>query len=394
MVLARRPYLLPIISPVALLLGTLLMLGCDKPVEPASSPPVSKPASNATLPDPKLQLASLEAWKLGEQTLNQTLTYSRALHSQLEAFLLAPEPDALTELRQHWRQAHGHWHQLDPFLALTGSNPGLFGGLERLVADIEARPIQPGYLDYIEHYPYTGIVNDITLTINAETLRAQHGLTDASDISLGFHALEFLLWGETGERPVSDFQVAEQASAEQRQAGLTLAELPNNRRRDLLVLISHLLQDDLNNLLTRWQGPDSQLHQTYHRLHPASRIELLKNATEHYLRQEAPRLFASLGSDEEHNAFAGHSLVPLVEGLKGLQQLFRGVGIDSLSGASETTTIQQSLEELDQLIAQLAQLDAQQTLDPEVKKELQQQLERLAQLLRPTELNSELLSRD
>lgn len=388
MAIATRQFLVPILFLIA-----LLAAGCDSP-EPEIEPSAQDSASREPQLNPGMHLASLEAWEQGEQSLSQTLEASRELHRQLEAFLLSPDSQALAELRQQWHRTHGRWHQLDPLMALTDSNPGLFGGLEQLAAKIEARPIQPGYLDYLEHYPYTGIVNDITLTINAETLRAQHGLTDASDISLGFHALEFLLWGQTGERPFSDFESAEQASAEQREAGLTLVDLPNNRRRDLLALVSHLLQDDLNNLRARWQGPESQLHQTYHRLHAASRIELLKNAAEHYLREDAPALLASLGSEEAHNAFAGRNLNPLHQGLIGLGQLFQEGENSLLSNLTEAEAGQNWLAQLNQLAAQLEQLEAGQTLESETRQELQRQLEQLAQLLRPTELNHELLSNE
>lgn len=384
---SRRLHLIPILS-----FAVLLVLGCENSERDVQAP-APEPVSSEPPLDPSMQLASVEAWKRGEQALQQTLEASRELHRQLEALLLAPRSATLTAARQQWRQAHGHWHRLDPLLALTKSNPGLFGGLERLVANIDAQPIQPGYLDYLEQYPYTGIVNDITLAINAQTLRAQHGLTDASDVSLGFHALEFLLWGENGHRPATDFQVAEQPSSEQREAGLTIAELPNNRRRDLLVLISHLLQDDIKELMGRWRGPDSRLYQTYHRLHPASRVELLKNAAEQYLRQDAPELLTTSGTDEAHNGFADDSLNTLLQGLIGLQNLFQE-GENDLLRSSETEPRQAWLTQLNQLITQLTEREAQQSLGPEIRQELRQQLEQLASFLRPTELDTTLLSRE
>lgn len=384
--IARLSKLLPLYGLVA-----LIGVGCDKTEPDETQPPPQEPASSETQAPPELKLASLEAWKLGEQTLNQSLESSRKLHRQMEDFLLTPDAETLTKLRQRWHQAHNQWHRLDPFLALTGSNPGLFGGMEKLATGIDAQPIQPGYLDYLEHYPHTGIVNDITLAINAQTLRAQHGLTDASDVSLGFHALEFLLWGEHGDRPATDFEIAEAVGSEQSDAGLTLAELPNNRRRDLVVLISHLLQDDINELLIRWQGPDSQLHQTYHRLPPGSRIELLKNAAEHYLRQDARELLHSFNTEEQHNTFARRSLEPLLQGLTGLQNLFNKREQGFLNGLNETETGQKWLAQLDQFITQLAELDAEQALEPEAQITLEQQLEQLALLLRPTALDNSLL---
>lgn len=381
---ARRPQLLPLLG-----LLVLAAIGCDSSEPEEIQQPAQTPVSSEIQATPEVQRASLEAWKRGEQTLTQSLESSKALHRQLEDFLLSPTPEALATLRQQWHQAHRQWHQLDPFLALTGSNPGLFGGLERLAFNIDAQPIQPGFLDYLEGYPYTGIVNDITLTINAQTLRAQHGLTDASDVSLGFHALEFLLWGQHGDRPVTDFQLTEPARAEQREADLTLAELPNNRRRDLVVLVSHLLQDDLNDLLIRWQGPDSRLHQTYHRLPPSSRVELLINAAQHYLRQGAKELLNRLGTDERHNAFAGETLELLLQGLKSLQDLFQEGENGLLNGSQEVE--QEWQAQLERLITQLTQLDAEQALESDVQQELQQRLEQLALALRPKKLEDGLL---
>ncbi len=258
-----------------LLISILLLWGCDSG-EPESGTSLSSqpPAAPLGKPDPALAESTLAAWQQGAEWLSEAQSHCQALHEQIQTFLATPTQPLLDGARAHWHECHNHWHRLDPLLALADSNPGLFGDLDRVRFAIDAHPLQPGYLDAIEGYPYSGIVNDITLNITARTLRDQHGLTDDSDVVLGLHALEFLLWGEKGERPVEDFLHQTEPRDEQLSAELTEGQLPNNRRRELLRLISQLLQDDLEATRERWLDSEDRWSRTYRNLHPTSRVAL------------------------------------------------------------------------------------------------------------------------
>ncbi|MGD8175895.1 imelysin family protein [Marinimicrobium sp. ARAG 43.8] len=305
---------------------SLILVGCDRGGESSAPPPpeLASPEPKTTLgpPDPALEQATTAAWALGETWLRDTNTLCDAFHSVLQTLLEAPDEQRLTDARSHWHQCHNRWHRLTPLLTLGESNPGLFADLNQIRFLIDAHPLQPGYLDGLEQYPYSGIVNDITLPINAATLREQHGLTDDADVVLGLHALEFLLWGETGTRTADDFIYQREVQDEQREAELSEAQLPRNRRRELTRLISQLLQDDLNALEQRWQATNLRPTATYHHLHPASRLPLLREALIMLLGNRLPDALAQQETSEQaHNRFAGRNEQPVLAALSGTDQL-------------------------------------------------------------------------
>lgn len=306
-----------------LLVSVLFLWGCDSG-EPESSAGLSSepPAAPLGEPAPGLAESTLAVWQQGTDWLSDAQSRCAELHQQIQTFLATPEQAQLKRARAQWHECHNGWHRLDPLLALADSNPGLFGDLGRVRFTIDAHPLQPGYLDSIEGYPYSGIVNDITLSISARTLRDQHGLTDDSDVVLGLHALEFLLWGEQGQRLVEDYTHQTEPRDEQLSDELTEGQLPNNRRRELLRLISQLLQDDLADTRERWQASEARWYRTYQNLHPASRVALLRDALRVLLQDRLPTAIESEAhSEQAHNRFAGDPFQPIASALKGVGEL-------------------------------------------------------------------------
>jgi putative iron-regulated protein len=182
----------------------------------------------------------------------------------------------------------------------------------------------------------------MTVELTAGNLRRQHGLTDDTDVILGFHALEFLLWGEQGERPVEDYHERLETSTEELDMGLTLVDLPTNRRRSLLLLLSHLLQDDLLKLQQQWQDPYSPLAYAFYQLDSRSRLQLLKDASKQLLEEYTAGTLASEADSSSRLAIALGAVQELwVEGEQPL--------IDWLGEESERTNWQRQLQELQSL---------------------------------------------
>src|SRR5690625_6252789 len=134
-----------------------------------------------TAVDPLQQAATEAIWNTGLSCREQVCISHADLHLALQALLAAHSDEALTEAQSAWRRSHENWHRLDPLLALADSSPGLFAGLQEAVFNIDAHPLLPGYLDAVAAYPYRGIVNTISLTLNAYTYTAQHGMPDTGD---------------------------------------------------------------------------------------------------------------------------------------------------------------------------------------------------------------------
>jgi putative iron-regulated protein len=208
---------------------------------------------------------SSQAWEWGAQTLLSSEDSLRRLVESLDSLLGGPDEQTLSQSRTAWLSSHRQWLQLTPLLNLAHQEPRVFAELDRRRFDLDASNLAPGYLDALPQYPHSGIVNDIAVSITAESIRHQHALTDASEVSLGFHALELLLWGADGERNPADFRAHLQLDETRIEAGFTLEDLPNNRRRALLRLIGQMLLEDMQRLQRDWQNPDSMLSQDFYR---------------------------------------------------------------------------------------------------------------------------------
>ncbi len=289
----------------------LAVNGCDQPAEVNHDPAHTNTTKTDSQPPLKL-------WQAAEQILRDTLEVTRQLNNAIDQLLADPSDTTLAASRTAWQQAHNQFSVMLPFMRMSELHPQLLPGIYELRHQIDAWPIMPGYIDSVEAYPHSGIVNDIALPLTAESLRGQHALTDNSEVSLGFHALAFILWGEHGARSATDFifQQSSPAGSE-----LSITELPNNRRRTYLKLASNLLTDDLARLHQLWQKQEVALQQ----LEPgeqwvlveeglASAITTWKQQAEHCIGEDDPS--QDMAEEESgntspvaaiacHNRFAG-----------------------------------------------------------------------------------------
>ncbi|MCW8195730.1 hypothetical protein F6455_13125 [Proteobacteria bacterium 005FR1] len=323
MIAARRRVML------AGALGGLILIGCEQ--QQSAPPPVAE-APPLQIVDPAMDTQTQAAWLHAISIVDTSIQRTRELSQAIDALLAQPSDENLAATRLAWHQSHDSYLEFELYAALSGSNPDLFGLLLEHDFAIEAWPIQPGYLDYFDVYTHSGIVNDAAMPLTAEALRDQHGFTDSSDVSLGFHAMEYLLWGEKGERPAADFAEAVLAD-EQTAAGIKSVDLPGNRRRALVTLLSNLLIDDLEALKQQVEDPTGLLRRSYFTLQPPSRVRLLRSAgmvlLSHHrdmlqaqidgqslAEQEGDPNAASSGSDSlQHNPFAGSAAASLAHSL-------------------------------------------------------------------------------
>ena len=109
---------------------------------------------------------------------------------------------------------------------------------------MNAWPLDEAYIDYVEGSPEAGIVNlpDDYPTIDADLLVSLNEQGGEANISTGWHAIEFLLWGQdlstdgSGARPVEDYTTAPNA----------------DRRAAYLAVASDLLLTHLGQMVDAW----------------------------------------------------------------------------------------------------------------------------------------------
>src|SRR5690606_39084386 len=143
---------------------------------------------------------------------------------------------------------------------------------QRTITLLDSWPIEGGYIGYLPGYPFSGIVNDLTLPLNEANLLAQHGFSDPTYASLGYHALDFMMWAADGARPTREYLPRENTApviagsdeesvSTKPEADSGYADLPvtastvqnHNRRRQYVQLVSEQLQKHLHRLQRRWE---------------------------------------------------------------------------------------------------------------------------------------------
>ncbi len=320
-----------------LCLTSALFSACEKSPAPVVVETLTAPVSAI---EPEAVTAVNHVWQKAAAQIQACTDSHQQLRQQIVALLNQPSDQTLLGARQAWHQSHNHFLSLSVFFAIAESNPGLFGSLNNLHYALDGQPIQPGFIDYFDVYRQSGIVNDMAITLSAEALRQQHGITDLTDISIGFHAMEYLLWGEQGQRPLSDFEAQNNVNAEQAELGLRPVDLPNNRRRVYLQLIAELLIDDCANLIQYWNDQNQDLWRNYQQLQTGSRLQLwqaavattteqLKQLIEHQAQEiqddseadAAPSSTADDGMQAAHNQFARDQAGAIAATLSGLATL-------------------------------------------------------------------------
>jgi putative iron-regulated protein len=184
-------------------------------------------------------------------------TYQLALTMQtaINTFVDTPSAANLTAAKNAWLAAREPYGQTEAYRECNGpidtdnssSTPWGLGN----EGQMNAWPIDEGYIDYVqagtEPYAgtYTSIISDATITINEATIAAKNEDVDDKSISTGWHAIEFLLWGQdnsvpsvnqAGLRDFTDYTTASDAT----------------RRGQYLKAVTTILINDLSDLVNTW----------------------------------------------------------------------------------------------------------------------------------------------
>ena len=223
---------------------------------------------------------------------NTLATELTSLENQVAEFLESPQTSSMNSVRSGWLSAHSSYEltTLHRYFAEQILSEEEVLALYQFYYQINHWPILPGYVDYVGTYSNSGIVNDITVNIDIPTLREQHGAFDLAEASLGFHVLEFLIWGENlkrqDERPASDYFVITELNASEIEGGFELDQLSNNRRRQMLVLNTQALLSDFNSSREIWSLGSETFRNELNALNGSEIIILLLEAITSMLTEE------------------------------------------------------------------------------------------------------------
>ncbi|MFP6715942.1 MAG: imelysin family protein [Alphaproteobacteria bacterium] len=196
------------------------------------------------VPSAKPQIESYA--KLVYWTYKDCLSRVRALEKSIQALLETPDEPSLKRARESWLTARAAYGQSEAFRFYGG--PIDYYDPARDVEGPEGRlnswPLNEAYIDYVHGNPSAGIINDESIELTRISILSSNQTDDDRDVSTGYHAIEFLLWGQDlnevgpGTRPVSDFE-----------SGINV----NDRRRQYLELVTAQLVEDHEFLVAEWR---------------------------------------------------------------------------------------------------------------------------------------------
>ncbi|GMG87851.1 imelysin family protein [Biformimicrobium ophioploci] len=340
--------------------------------------PVDPPARDAAG-----QAQALALWGRGQAALENAGTAAAVLQSAVESMLEQPDAARLDAVRNAWEKSHEAYMRALPWLRLAFAAPEHALEGRAMLLQIDSWPVVPGYLDRVPGYPASGLVHDTALELTSGSLRKQHRLTADEEASLGFHVLELLLWGATGERRAADFVAGSGGEAPQ--------QAPAARRRLLVQLVAGALAQDFERLGKRWPPLANDLSRPFLALDERARLARVRSSGVALLEQEfIARLPQSSESDVESPVATG-TLVALVAMLDGLRDIWFGGGAEAPSLLLETHRQEALQAGLNALGEKLASLQSPIELEPVAQlNETRQLANQVAGILRgdPLEVGS------
>lgn len=248
---------------------------------------------------------------------SDTVTAAQQMQKAIHAFLAKPSAETQAAARKAWLQAREFYGQTEAFRFYDGPIDSEDGPEGRL----NAWPMDESYVDYVVGDDKAGLINNRKVVISKKRLAELNEHDGEENISTGWHAIEFMLWGQDldekgpGARPFTDFVDGKKANAD--------------RRRQYLKVVTELLLDDLQSVAREWKpgvknnfraqfdkGGEASLRKIFVGLGSLSRGELAGERLEVAM--------ASRDQEDEHSCFSDNTHRDAVTNAQGIQNVWLG----------------------------------------------------------------------
>ncbi len=201
-----------------------------------SKPAPASPSPNDLAPLKRQVIATYA--EIASATYSDSLQTARALQSAVDALLASPSEQTLAAARKAWLAARSPYSQSEVFRFYDGP-------IDQIETKVNSWPIDENYIDYVASDPHAGIINNSSNfpALSRDLLISLNEKEGKKNISTGYHALEFLLWGQgagdtdPGNRPWTDYTPGSESA---------------NRRRQYLQIIASLLVEHLQGVADAW----------------------------------------------------------------------------------------------------------------------------------------------
>ena len=238
-------------------LCTILLIGCEKNTpQETDNVEISQPILDDL--SENQQTAATNNSLLIEKSRGALAYFQQQqqlLFQAIKQFTQHSNTEHWQKLQEQWQKTHNSWHRLDYFLGSVALYPSLPSSMNQIIENIHSSPITAGYIDSITGYPHSGLVNDLTVTINSTTIRDHHQTFERSESAIGLHVLEFFLMEKQKEDFIIDKKLIKK-SEHTHTAEILTAPV---RRNSYLNAIAVTLQEDSLNLQQQWPHWEQQI---------------------------------------------------------------------------------------------------------------------------------------
>ncbi len=256
-----------------------------------------------------------------------SLASAEAMDEAIDAFLAAPSAASLEAAKRSWLTARDDYGPTEVFRFYGGPIDNEDSGPEGL---INAWPLDEAYIDYVEGAPDSGIVNmsDEFPTIDADLLVELNEKDGEANISTGWHAIEFLLWGQDlsldgpGSRSFEDYTTAANA----------------DRRGLYLATASDLLLVHLGQMVDAWAPGAENYRADFVALDSNEALGMIMTGMGELSRGElaGERMnvaYEARSQEDEHSCFADNTTADIIGNAAGIEMVYLGK-VGSVSGTS------------------------------------------------------------
>ena len=275
-----------------------------------------------------------------EASYGASLESATALDVAVDEFVAAPSEETLEAAKQAWLTARDDYGLTEAFRFYGGPIDDEETGTEGL---INAWPLDEAYIDYVEGDETAGMINDPddVPTIDAAVITSLNEQGGEANISTGWHAIEFLLWGQdlsedgAGARPVTDYTTGEGAQ----------------RRAEYLTVASDLLVQHLTELVAAWAPEAENYRADFEGERPEEAMRRIITGIGELSRGElaGERMnvaYTERSQEDEHSCFSDNTTSDLLANALGIQMVLTGEYPSGVSGTGVLAVIAEEDEDL------------------------------------------------
>ena len=251
-----------------------------------------------------------------------SLAAARDVDTAVGVLVAAPTTANLAAARTAWIDSREPYLQTEVYRFYEGPIDDATDGPEGL---INAWPLDEAYIDYVDGDDGAGIINDTSVTIDEMTLGSMNERGGEENIATGFHAIEFLLWGQDdndagpGDRPHTDYVSGDGGTADNQE-----------RRGQYLTTVSSMLVTHLQDLVAEWaSGSTSNYRAEFEAAEPTEALRRILTGMIILSGFETggERLQTALDSgdqEDEHSCFSDNTHRDMIQDVQGVANVWNG----------------------------------------------------------------------